>query len=187
MPLDSGARIYSDLRDYLRVLEEHGKLKRIARPVDKDWEIAAVGRVNFQSVPEEQRCALMFENVKGFDMPVVFGILGGSRAIYALALRANGVDDIADAWTRALHNPVPPQVVTDAPVHENVLLADVASLLKLPVPTWTVEHDPGPYLTAPFVMAADGTMAVPQGAGIGIDPLPDRLEACTLRRETIRP
>ena len=42
-------------------------------------------------------------------------------------------------------------------------------------------------LTAPFVMAPDGTMAVPQGPGIGVDPLPDRLEACTLRRETIRP
>jgi O-succinylbenzoate synthase len=42
-------------------------------------------------------------------------------------------------------------------------------------------------LTAPFVMAPDGTMAVPRGPGIGVDPLPDRLEACTLRRETIRP
>jgi O-succinylbenzoate synthase len=40
-------------------------------------------------------------------------------------------------------------------------------------------------LTAPFVMAPDGTMAVPQGPGIGVDPLPERLEACTLRRETI--
>ena len=42
-------------------------------------------------------------------------------------------------------------------------------------------------LTAPFVMAPDGTMAVPQGPGIGVDPLPERLEACTLRRETIGP
>lgn len=42
-------------------------------------------------------------------------------------------------------------------------------------------------LTTPFVMGPDGTMAVPQGPGIGIDPLPGRLEACTLRRETIRP
>jgi len=42
-------------------------------------------------------------------------------------------------------------------------------------------------LTAPFVMAPDGTMAVPQGPGIGIDPLPERLEAHTLRRETIQP
>ena len=42
-------------------------------------------------------------------------------------------------------------------------------------------------LTEPHVMAPDGTMAVPQGPGIGVEPLPERLEACTLRRETIRP
>jgi len=146
---------YADLRQYLQVLDQHGKLKRITRPVDKDWEIAAVGRVNFQSVPEEQRCALLFENVKGHSIPVTFGLLGGSRAIYALALRANGVDDIADAWTRALRNPIRPEEVESAAVHDEVHLGDAADLLRLPVPTWTVEHDPGPYLTAPFVFTRD--------------------------------
>ncbi len=42
-------------------------------------------------------------------------------------------------------------------------------------------------LTEPFVMDPDGTMAVPYGPGIGVEPRPDRLEACTLRVETIRP
>jgi o-succinylbenzoate synthase len=40
-------------------------------------------------------------------------------------------------------------------------------------------------LTEPFVMASDGTMVVPSGPGIGVDPLPDRLEACTLRTERL--
>ena len=106
------------------MLEEHGKLKRISRPVDKNWEIAAVGRVNFQSVPEEQRCALLFENVRGFDIPVV---LGGSRAIYALALRARGIDDIADAWTSALRNPIAPAVTLAAPCFD---LRTVESLIR---------------------------------------------------------
>src|SRR5439155_24506612 len=39
-------------------------------------------------------------------------------------------------------------------------------------------------ITDPFVLAADGTMAVPAGPGIGVEPLPDRLGACTVR--TIR-
>jgi UbiD family decarboxylase len=146
---------YADLREYLQVLEQHGKLKHITREVDKDWEIAAVGRVNFQSIPEEERCALLFENVKGFDIPVTFGVLGGSREIYALALGANGIDDISDTWTRALRNPIEPEEVKDAPVHDNVHLGEDADLLKLPVPVWTVEHDPGPYLTAPFVFTKD--------------------------------
>jgi len=40
-------------------------------------------------------------------------------------------------------------------------------------------------LTEPFVLDADGTMAVPDGPGIGVEPRPDRLEACTVRREIV--
>ena len=40
-------------------------------------------------------------------------------------------------------------------------------------------------LTEPWEMAPDGTMAVPSGAGIGVDPLPERLKACTARFERI--
>jgi O-succinylbenzoate synthase len=41
-------------------------------------------------------------------------------------------------------------------------------------------------LTEPFELAPDGTMAVPSGPGIGVEPRPDRLEACTLRRELLK-
>ena len=34
---------YRDLRHYLAVLEAAGKLRRVARPVDPAWELAAVG------------------------------------------------------------------------------------------------------------------------------------------------
>jgi len=40
-------------------------------------------------------------------------------------------------------------------------------------------------LTEPFVLAPDGTMAVPEGPGIGVTPMPDRLQACTERIESI--
>jgi O-succinylbenzoate synthase len=42
-------------------------------------------------------------------------------------------------------------------------------------------------LTDPFELAPGGTMVVPSGPGIGVSPIPDRLERCTLRRETVRP
>jgi o-succinylbenzoate synthase len=42
-------------------------------------------------------------------------------------------------------------------------------------------------LTAPLVMDRDGTMAVPDAGGIGVDPIPDRLDAATLGQEVIRP
>jgi o-succinylbenzoate synthase len=42
-------------------------------------------------------------------------------------------------------------------------------------------------LTDPFVLAPDGTMAVPDGPGIGVEPRPERLESCTRRVEIVRP
>jgi len=42
-------------------------------------------------------------------------------------------------------------------------------------------------LTEPFVLQPDGTMGVPTGPGIGVVPLPKRLDACTIRRATISP
>lgn len=41
-------------------------------------------------------------------------------------------------------------------------------------------------ITEPFVLDPDGTMAVPKGPGIGVEPKPDRLAACTVRSTTIR-
>ena len=40
-------------------------------------------------------------------------------------------------------------------------------------------------LTDPFVLQPDGTMLVPQGPGIGVEPRADRLAACTVRRELV--
>ena len=82
---------YRDLRDYVAALEKHGKLRRVTKEVDKDWEIAAVCRQLFKKIPPARRPAVVFENVKGFDIPVVAGVLGASRDIYALGLETEGV------------------------------------------------------------------------------------------------
>jgi o-succinylbenzoate synthase len=42
-------------------------------------------------------------------------------------------------------------------------------------------------ITEPFVVDSDGTMTVPSGPGIGVDPLPDALAEVTVQRLTIRP
>jgi O-succinylbenzoate synthase len=42
-------------------------------------------------------------------------------------------------------------------------------------------------LTEPHVLWSDGTMAVPAGPGIGVEPLPGRLASCTVRIERLRP
>jgi O-succinylbenzoate synthase len=40
-------------------------------------------------------------------------------------------------------------------------------------------------ITEPFELAPDGTMRVPVGPGIGVEPRPDRLEECTRRVESL--
>ena len=40
-------------------------------------------------------------------------------------------------------------------------------------------------VTPPFVLEADGTMQVPSGPGIGVAPLPDALEDCTVRTQVV--
>lgn len=40
-------------------------------------------------------------------------------------------------------------------------------------------------ITEPFELSSDGTMAVPTGPGIGVEPRPDRLAACTRRVERL--
>ncbi len=147
---------YEDLRHYLRVLEEKGKLFRIAKEVDKDWELSAVAKLVFRKIPDERRPALLFENVKGFSIPVVTGVLGASRQVYAIALETElNFEEIFRRWSRAQANPVQPVVVQSGLCQEVVVQGDEVDLFKLPVPVWTVPHDPAPYFTAPYVIGKD--------------------------------
>ncbi|MSO19756.1 MAG: UbiD family decarboxylase [Acidobacteria bacterium] len=144
---------YKDLREYLKVLESKGLLCHITAEVDKDWEISAVCRHTFRSIPQERRPALMFDKIKGHDIPLVVGILGGSREIYATAL---GTDQkgVWDTWARG-KNPIAPKVVSSGPCQEVVHMGEDANLEMLPAPIWTVGQDPSPYHTSPFVISRD--------------------------------
>ena len=77
---------YRDIREHLAALESKGKLRRIQKNVDHTWEVACLARWMFQALPDEERFGLLFERVKGHDMPVMTGVLGASRATYATAL-----------------------------------------------------------------------------------------------------
>lgn len=146
---------YADLRSYLTILEKKGKLKRITKEVNKDWEIAAVCRQVFKKLPPQKRPALVFENVKGFKIPLVTGVLGASREIYAIGLETDSVEGINRRWDEALENPIPPRMVQDGPCKQNILLGEDVNILKLPVPTWTVGEDPAPFFTSPYVITKD--------------------------------
>jgi UbiD family decarboxylase len=138
----------------LKKLESAGRLHRITKTVDKDWEIAAVAKVAFETIPEPRRPALMFERVSGFDMPLVLGALGASRAIYCMALECE-LKDLHQKWGEAERHPVAPVRVAKGPVQEKIFRDQQVNLLKLPIPTWTVGQDPAPYVTSGYVITND--------------------------------
>ncbi len=147
---------YRDLRHFLQVLEQKQKLFRIKKEVDKDWELSAVAKLVFRKIPDERRPALLFENVKGFSIPVATGVLGASREVYAIALETElDFENIFQRWSRAQSQPIPPVSVSSGPCQEVAYQGDDVDLYRLPVPVWTVPHDPAPYFTSPYVIARD--------------------------------
>jgi len=171
---------YADLREYLQRLEDKGLLCHVTAEVDKDWEISAVCRQAFRTIQQERRPALMFDRIKGSSIPLVIGILGGSREIYATALDTD-VDHIWETWERG-KSPITPRLVEEGACQEVVHMGDDADMEMLPAPIWTVDQDPGPYHSSPFIVTRDpetgvpnlGTYRVqvkgPRRAGIMINP-----------------
>src|SRR3990172_3828701 len=143
-----------DLREHLAILEEKGVVKRVEAEVDKDWELTCVARWIYQAFLEEERFALKFEKVKGYDVPVVVGALGANRAVYAVDMNTT-IDGIREKWAQAVQNPVPPKMVKNGPVKERVLKGNEASILKFPQSVWTPERDRTPYITSASVITKD--------------------------------
>ena len=63
---------YTDLRDFIRFLEQRGQLKRIAVEVDPHLEITEICDRTLKAGGP----ALLFENVKGHSTPVLANLFG---------------------------------------------------------------------------------------------------------------
>jgi 4-hydroxy-3-polyprenylbenzoate decarboxylase len=81
---------YKDLQEFIQVLESKGELIRIKTQVDPELEITEIS----DRVSKKYGPALLFENVKGSEMPVLINAFG-SRERMALSLGVENLDDIA--------------------------------------------------------------------------------------------
>lgn len=145
---------YQDLRAYLKALEARGKLHHVRKEVDSTWEVAAVMRRVYQRIPAARRPAVMFDQIRGYRMPLVVGVVGASPEVYALALETT-VAQIADRWDHAQLHPVPPIRVPTGPVKEHVLSGNQVDLTVFPLCMWTRGEDPAPYFTGACVVSQD--------------------------------
>lgn len=131
------------LRPFLEMLEEKGDLVRIEREVSAEYEIANV----LNSLGERPT---IFENVKGYDIPV-FGGICAHRKIIAEGLGTDR-EGILGRLVEALRNPVEPDVVSSGPCQEVVM--DPVDLDRLPILTH-LPGDGGRYMSASVCIIKD--------------------------------
>ncbi len=141
---------YRNMRDLIAVLEQRGKLRRVSKPVERDWELACMARWMFQGLDEADRFGLLFERIEGFETAVATGVIGSSRAAYAIALGVEP-DDINDKWVEALSDPLAPRTGETAPCHAVVNTGNDVDLGRIPIPVWTPGKDAAPYISCPVI------------------------------------
>jgi 4-hydroxy-3-polyprenylbenzoate decarboxylase len=157
---------YRDLRDFIRVLEEKGELKRIAVEVDPILEITEFAdRAVKRGGP-----ALLFEKPKGYSVPVLINAFASMRKM-EIALEVDSVEEVAARIVEFLEMRMPegllgklkmlpklaemgaffPRVVSSGPCQE-VVRTERFSLFDYPIlQCWP--EDGGRFITLPLVFS----------------------------------
>ncbi len=135
-----------DLRDFLEILEQQGKVYRLkdAVPLKK---IPAIMRQK-----ERSGQTVIFENIEGFEYPLVNNILGG-REFLALAFGCSR-EEVVTEYIKRSKNLIEPKIVPDGPVQEVVLTGSKVNIEEFPFLIHS-ERDAGRYITAGIVIARD--------------------------------
>jgi 4-hydroxy-3-polyprenylbenzoate decarboxylase len=134
---NDGRRGVRDLREWLRLIEAAGELKRIDAAVDLDQELSAI---SYMASQREDAPALLFTRfTEAVEGRVLINMLSASKRRFALAL---GLDpelqtpELIRQTRRVLAQRVAPRRVSpeEAPVNEIVLTGKDVDLTRLPVP-----------------------------------------------------
>ncbi|MFZ7174087.1 4-hydroxy-3-polyprenylbenzoate decarboxylase [[Pasteurella] aerogenes] len=142
---------YKNLRDFIALLEERGELKRISQEIDPYLEMTEISDRTLRAGGP----ALLFENPKGFDMPVLCNLFGTPKRV-AMGMGQEDVSALRDVGKLLafLKEPEPPKgfkdlwstlpqykqvlnmptkVLSKADCQQQVLSGDEVDLYKLPI------------------------------------------------------
>src|SRR5512147_1812486 len=102
--------MFRDLREFIATLERTGELKRITVPVDPKLEMTEICDRTLRA----QGPALLFENPKGYSMPVLGNLFGTPKRV-ALAMGQQDVASLRDVGKLLafLKEPEPPKGFKD--------------------------------------------------------------------------
>ncbi|MDG6905787.1 MAG: UbiD family decarboxylase [Nitrososphaerota archaeon] len=133
-------------------MEQNKELKRETKEVTTKFEIAAI----HMKTQGEKGPAILFENVKGYDIPVLVNVLSTRRRL-ALALNLpvdSEFEKINDALIQRVKEEIQPIVLPTGPCKEVIIDEKDIDLTKYPIVTMH-EKDAGPYMTGGFVVVRD--------------------------------
>jgi len=158
-----------DLRAWIALLEREGELKRVSAEVDPHLEITEIADRTVKAGGP----ALLFENVKGSEHPLLINQFGTERRM-CLAFDAGSLDEVGARLGDVLEMQPPqglvqkvkglaklksiadsmPKSVRSGRVQEVVLTGDDVDLGRLPIQTcWP--QDAAPFITLPAVITRD--------------------------------
>ena len=160
---------HSDLRSFISFLEQQGELVRISQEVDPNLEMTEISDRTLRA----KGPALLFENPKGYSMPVLCNLFGTPKRV-AMGMGQESVSalrdvgellaflkqpeppkDLRDLWDKrhdfkqVLNMPV--KSVKKAPCQEIAIEGDQVDLGQIPIQTcWP--GDAAPLITWPLVI-----------------------------------
>jgi 4-hydroxy-3-polyprenylbenzoate decarboxylase len=141
------------MRDFIEQAEAEGMLHRIKAEVDWDLELSHIAKLN----EEKQGPALLFENVKDYDSPVITSVCTTTQRLsIIMGMPKNStLVDLMRHWVEKGKTKVPPKIVDTGPCKENKMMAEEVDLFKFPVPKF-FPMDGGRFFgTAHFVVTKD--------------------------------
>lgn len=143
-----------DMREFIAACDQVGELRRVQAEVDWNLELSHISKL----VEEKSGPALVFENVKGYNSPVLTGAFGTARRMaIALGMPTHlSMSELAREWMKlTLNEVIPAKELKDGPVMENVVEGDKVDLNMFPVPKF-YPLDGGRYIgTAVFLVVRD--------------------------------
>jgi 4-hydroxy-3-polyprenylbenzoate decarboxylase len=160
---------HTDLREFISYLEQQGELVRVIQEVDPHLEMTEISDRTLRA----KGPALLFENPKGYSMPVLCNLFGTPKRV-AMGMGQDSVEALRDVGELLafLKQPEPPKSLRDlwgkrhdfkqvlnmpvknlkkAPCQETIIEGDDVNLDSIPIQTcWP--GDVSPLVTWPLVV-----------------------------------
>ncbi|MGY8875467.1 MAG: 4-hydroxy-3-polyprenylbenzoate decarboxylase, partial [Pseudoalteromonas sp.] len=133
---------YKDLRDFIDLLEKKGELKRITQEIDPYLEMTEISDRTLRA----KGPALLFENPKGYDMPVLTNLFGTPKRV-AMGMGQTDVSELREVGKLLafLKEPDPPKGIKEAlgaiPIFKQVLNMPAKEVKKAPCQQVVLEGD----------------------------------------------